>query len=83
MRIRIYDENTPTGKKLYTLTKKILKRLFSDVRPEYIEDTRKLIELGIPAKTALFIDDEVICVDDCPEETELLKIIEEKITSFN
>jgi hypothetical protein len=79
VRIQIHDKNTSLGKKLYTLTQKVLKRLFSDIRPEYIKNSSKLLDLGIPGKTALFIDDELICLDQCPPETELLKIIEEKL----
>ncbi len=79
MRIQIHDENTATGKKLYDFTQKALKRLLSDIKPEYIKNTRKLIDLAIPGKTALFIDDELIFLDECPEEREVLKIIEEKL----
>lgn len=75
MRIQLFDRGSPRGKKLFADLQTVCRRLQIDSDPEYIQDMKRVYDLGVQGKTVLLIDREVALVDKYPAISELEKII--------
>ena len=76
MRIQLFDRGTPQGKALFSRLEKVCHTL-QVYDPEYIQDMKKVYDMGVQGKTVLLIDREVAFVDRYPTENELSTIIQE------
>lgn len=75
MQIQLYDRGSPQGKSLFGMIEEICDRYQIDDDPEYFHDMKKIIDMGLQAKTVLMIDREIILVDKYPTKKELEDIM--------
>jgi len=74
-KIQLFDRGTPEGKKLWERLERVCQRLQIEYSPELTNKMEKVYQLGIQGKTVLMVNNEVVAVDQYPEESELFTII--------
>ena len=56
MKIQVLGSGCPTCKKLYEITKKVVKDMDLDVKVEYITDVQKIIAMGLMQSPVLAVN---------------------------
>ena len=77
MRIQLYDRGSPQGKKLFQDLDTLCHRLQIDYDPEYVQDMKRVYDMGIQGKTVLLVNGEAALVDKYPTISELERILQD------
>ena len=80
IQIKVLGSGCPTCKKLYEMTKEVVKELDIDTKVQYITDIQKIVELGVMSSPVLAINDKVVISGRLPEKKEITAEIKKYIS---
>ena len=79
IKIKVLGSGCTKCKKLYELTKEVIKELGFELNVEYITDVSEIIAMGVMSSPVLAINNKPILVGVLPSKEELKNIITEEI----
>lgn len=80
MNIQVLGSGCPTCKKLYEITKQVIKELDLDAEVEYITDVSKIVEMGIMSSPVLAVNGRPVMIGFTPDTEKIKKAI---VTGIN
>jgi len=76
-KIQVLGSGCPTCKKLYELTKQVVKELNLNKEVEYVTDISKIIEMGVMSSPVLAVDGKPILVGQLPDVEKIKNLLKE------
>lgn len=76
IKIKVLGSGCTKCKKLYELTKEVIKELNFETEVEYITDVSEIISMGVMSSPVLAVNNKPILVCVLPSKKELKEIIE-------
>jgi len=73
--IKIFGSGCPACHKLHELVKEALAQLNINIEVEYIQDMKKILELGVMSVPVLMINDKILLVGQVPSLERIKELI--------
>lgn len=79
MKIQVLGSGCPTCKKLFELTKEVVKELGLKTEVEYITDVQKIVAMGVMSSPVLAIDGKPVLTGFPSDQSKIKSIIEDNL----